>query len=291
MPRTVDEAFRDFLFQLTPTVGESNAAKSHRASIESCLRRNFGLNAFFRTGSFGNGTSISGYSDVDYFAELPTSELTANSSYSLVKVRNALDASFPRTNVRVDCPAIKVPFGVNANESTEVVPADLVGRTSGGYRLYDIADCESGWRRSSPDASNEYVRAVDARLNGRVKPLIRFVKAWKYFCDVPVSSFYLNMFVARYAHGESSIVYWVDIEVILRQLCNSDLPSMQDPQGISGYIRPCSSDVKWQEARSKLQTASARATKARDAMKEGRQLDAFDWWYKLFGGRFPAYYY
>src|SRR5258708_3949048 len=71
MPRTVDEGFRDFLSRLTPSSYESAAATAHRASIEARLKNDFGLRRFFRTGSFGNGTSISGYSDVDYFASLP----------------------------------------------------------------------------------------------------------------------------------------------------------------------------------------------------------------------------
>jgi len=66
MPRTVDEGFRDFLTKLTPSATESQAARSHRASIEARLKTDFGLRRFVRIGLFGNGTSISGYSDVDY---------------------------------------------------------------------------------------------------------------------------------------------------------------------------------------------------------------------------------
>ena len=90
MPRTVDEGFRDFLPKLTPSGTESDAAKSHRASIELRLKRDFGLRRFVRIGSFGNGTSISGYSDVDYLASLGRDTLTDNSTYSLGKVRDAL---------------------------------------------------------------------------------------------------------------------------------------------------------------------------------------------------------
>jgi len=65
LPRTIDEGFRDFLKKLTPGGAESDGVKSHRASIRSCLDNNFGLVRFTRIGSFGNGTSICGYSDVD----------------------------------------------------------------------------------------------------------------------------------------------------------------------------------------------------------------------------------
>jgi tRNA nucleotidyltransferase (CCA-adding enzyme) len=76
MPRTVEEGFLDFLTKLTPTTVESQAAKNHRASIEARLKNGFGLRRFVRIGSFGNGTSISGYSDVDYLACFPTDQLT-----------------------------------------------------------------------------------------------------------------------------------------------------------------------------------------------------------------------
>src|SRR5580704_11881538 len=158
MPRTVDEGFRDFLTRLTPSSTESATATTHRASIESRLKNDFGLRRFFRTGSFGNGTSISGYSDVDYFANLPTDQLTRSSNYTLTKVRSALDLRFPFTGVRVNCPAVKVPFGTVESETTEVVPADYVRKTDAGHYVYDIPDCSDGWKRSSPDAHNAYVR-------------------------------------------------------------------------------------------------------------------------------------
>lgn len=104
MPRTVAEAFRDFLASLTPSSVESSAATSHRASIEACLKNNFVLNRLFRTGSTGNGTSISGYSDVDYFASLGTNDLSDNSTYMLSTVRDAFDRRFPNTGARPeDC--------------------------------------------------------------------------------------------------------------------------------------------------------------------------------------------
>ena len=176
MPRTIEEGFRDFHTKLTPSATESEAAKKHRASIEACLQNNFGLKRFVRIGSFGNGTSISGFSDVDYLACLPTGQLTQVSTSSLTKVRNALDARFPNTGVHVSCPAVVVPFGNTHAETTEIVPADYL-RENNGYKIYDIADCTGGWMNASPDAHNAYVRYIDDKLSGKVKPLIRFIKA------------------------------------------------------------------------------------------------------------------
>ena len=47
-------------------------------------------------------------------------------------------------------------------------------------------------QQASPDAHNAYVASIDTKFGGKVKPLIRFIKAWKYFRDVPISSFYLE---------------------------------------------------------------------------------------------------
>lgn len=289
MPRTVEEGFRDFLIRLTPSDTESQAAMRHRASIEQCLKTNFGLIRFFRTGSFGNGTSISGFSDVDYFAQIPTESLTENSYITLGKIRNALDRRFPNTGVRVNTPAVLVPFGNKRSEYTEVVPADYVKKAN-GFIIYDIPDFRRGWMKSSPDAHNAYVAHVNQKLGYKVKPLVRFLKAWKYYRGVPISSFYLELQVARYANEESSIIYSIDLRNILLKLLNSALAKMQDPMGISGYIEPCSTQAKYDDAISKLERAAVRADKAREAERTGKISTAFYWWRLAFNGKFPTYY-
>ena len=290
--RTVAQGFTDFLRTLTPTTVESQAAKNHRASIKTCLENNFNMTRFFRTGSFGNGTSISGYSDVDYFADIPASKLKANSTSALREVRDALDKRFPDTGVRVSCPAVVIPFGTDAKETTEVTPANYIGDTEeDGYRIYNIPNCSGGWRSSSPSAHNAYVRGINEDLNNKVKPLIRFIKAWKYYQNVRISSFYLELRVAKYAAGESSIVYDIDVKRVFSHLHDIQLAQMQDPMGISGYISPCSTQTQLNDAKSKLTTALTRAQRARDAEDEGDTKEAFYWWNRLYASNFPSYYY
>lgn len=290
MPRNIEDGFRDFLAKLMASAAESAAAKSHRASIEACLKSNFGLKRFTRIGSFGNGTSISGYSDVDYLASLPADQLTQNSTYSLNKVRNALDARFPNTGIRVNCPAVAAPFGGTAAGSTEIVPADYAGDNN-GFKIYDIPDCSSGWMRASPDAHNAYVQSVDNKFGGRVKPLIRFIKAWKCFRSVPISSFYLELRVAKYAADEKAIIYEYDVRNVLKLLWDGQLARMQDPMGVSGYISPCKSDSLRTDALSKLSNALTRADKAREASAAEDIQEAFAWWRLLYNNQFPTYYY
>ena len=288
MPRTIDQGFRDFLTKLTPSTMESQATKNHRSSIETCLKSNFGLKRFVRIGSFGNGTSVSGYSDVDYLACLPTNQLTTTSNYSLTKVRNTLDFRFPNTGVRVSCPAVVVPFGQTKSEITDVVPADYI-RDENSFSVYDIADCTNGWRKASPDAHNAYVKWIDYKMGGKVKPLIRFVKAWKYYRQVPISSFYLELRVAKYATNESSIVYDIDVKNVFCWLRKIELADMQDPMGISGYIPACKTQTFYNDAMSKLNTAATRAENALVAAEKGNISDAFDWWRLVYDNKFPTY--
>ena len=143
---------------------------------------------------------------------------------------------------------------------------------------------------ASPDAHNEYVRSVNEDLRRKVRPLIRFIKAWKYFQSVPISSFYLELRVAKYASDESSIIYSIDIKNFFKHLDGIGLAQIRDPMGISGYISPCKSDNYFASAKSRVSTALSRATKAREAEQNDNIRDAFDWWDRLFGGQFPSYY-
>jgi hypothetical protein len=289
MPRTIDEGFRDFIARLTPTATEQAKASSHRSTIEATLKDKFSMKRFFRTGSFGNGTSITGYSDVDYFAEFPTDQLKQNSSSTLAAVRQVLEDRFPNTGVFVDCPAVAAPFGTLHAEHTEIVPCDYK-RTTRSQPVYEIADCEGGWMEASPEAHNDWVAEVDKKHGNKVKPLIRFLKAWKFFQNVPISSFYLELRVTKYADGESTIIYDMDVAQVFRELDNAGLANMNDPLGISGSIKACRTDAKKQDAISKLATARTRADKAREAQGADKTSDAFYWWNLLYADKFPAYY-
>jgi tRNA nucleotidyltransferase (CCA-adding enzyme) len=134
MATTIDAAFNEFLNNLRATRVETATAASHRASIEARLQASFGMTSFFRTGSFGNGTNITGYSDVDYFAVIPTTNLKRNSAASLEEVAKALRERFPLTDgIRIDSPGVRVPFGLDGAEATEIVPVDqLSGLTKLG---------------------------------------------------------------------------------------------------------------------------------------------------------------
>lgn len=289
MAKTVDEGFRTFHSWLTTSDQETAAAKSHRASLEACLTQQFGMTSFFRTGSFGNGTNIRNYSDTDYFAVISSKNLNPNSGYTLGLMKNVLVNRFPRTDIHVDSPAVVLNFGADASEKIEVIPAEYVGLTREGWSIYNIPNRLNGWMRSSPGIHNAYVASQDTRLGNRVKPLVRFIKAWKYYNTPKVSSFYLEMFVASYAATQSTIIYATDVYLLFQKLWKNQLTSIQDPSGIVDNINACSSDAERAIALNKLRVATVQSADAFKAYKNGNEAEAIRIFRLLYNGTFPQY--
>jgi hypothetical protein len=291
MAKTLEQGFETFLGWLVPLNSEHNTAASHKSSVKSCLEKNFGCYNFFETGSFGHGTGVRHYSDTDYFAVCKTTNLKRDSTITLRDVKTALQSTFWSTSgIEVKTPAVRIPFGKFKSENLEVTPCDyqgLIETPLGKKATYDIPAYDGSWMRSSPDAHNAYVKKQDERLSGKLKPLIQLVKAWKFYNNAPIRSFYLELRVTKYAEGESTIIYDIDLKRIMSLLAANQLASIRDPMGISGLIEASSTDAKKKDALSKLSTGLSRAEKEVD--QRDNDLDkCFYWWDMFFDGRFPA---
>ncbi len=288
--RTITQGFNIFHSRITTSTHESGKATSHKSSITSRLETHYDLKQLFYSGSANNGTSISQYSDVDFFAWIPTGKLKSNSSASLREIKECLQGRFPNTRIYVDSPAVVLDFGSGDWDTAEVIPADYLEQQN-GKNVYDIPDGDGDWMKSSPSTHNAYVSSENTRLDKKLKPLIRFLKAWKYYCDVPISSFYLELRATKWMEDESTIIFDIDLCSILKKLESCSLAAIQDPKGISGYVHACSSEAKKNDALSKLRTASARAQKARSEGELENTKNAFYWWNMLFMGKFSNFYY
>ena len=240
------------------------------------------MTRLFRSGSFGHGTSVSGYSDIDYFAVIPAGNLYRSSDYSLQKVRDSLLKRFPSTAISVRSPAVVVPFGRTTSERHEITPAYV------DSSIYKIPNRYDGWMHSAPSNHASWVNQINDLHDKKVKQLIRLVKYWNYLSGAGIRSFYLEMRVAEYAASENSIIYSYDVKRALNFMLSKNLAAMQDPKGLVGYFHPCSDSQK-DAAISRLSTAVVRCEKALEAEAAGRIADAFAWWDKVFFEKFPAY--
>ena len=287
MATSVSAAFDELHGRLTPLKTEVDAASRHRASVEAALKAAFGLNRFFQSGSWGNGTSVRIWSDVDYFASLPHELQAHGSSKVLELVCDALDRRFATTPVRVDPPAVLVGFGASGSERYEVVPSFICDTSDPDAFVYEIASPGGGWMTASPEGQHRAVAREDQRLKSRLRPMIRFIKAWKYWNSVPISSFYLETWAVAYAKHTDLIVPKIDLGIYFDCVHAGRLGSIPSLIG-DGVVASGADAADRSSVLESLLTARVIAELAWEAEKADDVALAFRYWDRLFDGRFPA---
>lgn len=278
-----------FIKRLVPTSAQRDAGASHRASVRAALEANLTISTFSEIGSFSHGTGIRGRSDIDALASISGGK--PDSSYTALSwVKDALSKRFPLTTVKIRRPAVVIEFG-GGYETWEVIPGFMTARGGSGQFVYDIPAPSAGsaWIDSAPEEHLKYVNECNAKPGkGNAKDLARLIKAWKYYRNVPISSFYLEMRSAQHVRSLSSYIHVWDVCLVLESMWDHQLAAMNDPSGATGRIFACSSDSSKEDALVKLDLAAKRARRALEAHKEDESEKAFEQLDKLFAGHFPA---
>jgi hypothetical protein len=153
--------------------------------------------------------------------------------------------------------------------------------------VFRIPGPSDEWIESIPIAHNAFVSDVNDRLGKKVKPLVRLVKAWKYNKGVPVSSFYLEMRTVKYASGESSIIYDIDLRAVFNQLIAAEMRSMNDPLGIVPRIPSTSSDANRAIALRQANDALGHLQAAAAAQTAGNHSNYWSHMTSVFGYDYP----
>lgn len=269
MSQTTNQYITSLLGKYTPTTTAFDAARTHRAGIETRLDAWLGLHEMFETGSLRHGTGVAGFSDADFFASLKGARPTPTTA--LNKVKEALQDKYPYTTIQIRRPAVVCLFA-SGTETVEVVPAFPADT---GYWIPDPRST-TDWMRAHPKDHNEYVSKANGNFSGAAKKLARLAKAWKYTRSVPVSSCYLEMRAAKYINDQKSVDLALDIYYFLNLLKTISLASMNDPTVLSSRFNAYSSEAHKVDALSKLSTAAARAEKAKDSYLKGDSAAAID---------------
>ncbi|HDD24473.1 MAG TPA: hypothetical protein ENF52_03445 [Chloroflexi bacterium] len=288
MPKTLTDAFEELLATLVPLRWDPLYAEAYREDIKDCLTASFDLYAFSMSGAFLHDTAIRGYSYLDYIASLDAENFPDDSHQLLTIIVNVLEERFPGAAVMGH--GVVIPqSGDDVRKGIRVVPARLIARTAAGHRVYEVADGEGGWMQASPDAHHAYISTLDSALEGKLKPLIRLLKAWKYFRQVPISSYYLELQTVIYAAKEEMIVYPVDLYHLLDVLWNTQLADLVDQKGIAGRVAARVPRRERKTVLSAIRTGRYHASRALEEASRGDIVEAFRNWNRLFNGHFPAY--
>lgn len=287
--RTVRDAFRLFIERQIPRQSERDAAEAHRASVEAALE-SLSIFGLWETGSFRHGTAVRGHCDVDVLVSLKGTR-PSDPDVALNRVKAALTARYPYSNIRVSRPAVVVKFA-GGDERWEVIPA-YVKRAVGAEVVYEIPAPGGAWLETSPNAHLRYVTEENKSPAGGAKSLARLIKAWKY-CNsgsVKVSSFYLEMRAAKYMATESSFLPDMDFDRLLRSLASSELAAMNDPTCVTGRFLAASTESYRATALATVKADSGRVRDALECEAAGKRADAFGKLSTVFLGAFPSQYY
>lgn len=284
---TVSDAFSDYLTAKTPKDWERQEVTRYRERLHDSLNAKFGLIAFFQSGSFGNGTGISGHSDVDYIARLPYDTKPGSSTTALNRVRDHLrDDLWEAASVSMSRPTVSVDFS-DVIRQYEIVPAFLDSGQTEDTTVLLIPGPGGGWLESAPKGHLKYVREADQEHSGSVKGLVRLLKGWKYEHAVPVSSFYLEMRAAQYGKANDRIWYLDAAPSVMKSIIDSGMADMNDPLRLVSRIPACSSQVDRVISLSRMRTAHAGLVEARNDWYAGRYWDCGLGLRTVYGTDFP----
>ncbi len=198
----VSEIFDTLLDNLK--VGDaSTTITMRRDEITKALNRDFrsvegSTENRLMVGSYGRHTAIRGVSDLDMIFILPAS---LGSRYDnetgprriLTRVKDALKARYPSTEVRVDQCVVRVQFTSNKFEF-EVQPA-----FENADGTFDYPDTESeNWKTTKPRAEITATKSCNDRTSKNMRHLARMARAWKDANGVLMGGLLIDTLVHRF---------------------------------------------------------------------------------------------
>ncbi|WP_242285182.1 nucleotidyltransferase domain-containing protein [Bacillus cereus group sp. BfR-BA-01394] len=214
----VAENFKTFANNLRTTNHSivSDRCKSITKRINLDFRRidSSTLNSRY-VGSYGRGTSIRGFSDVDILMVLPFDMYKKYNSYVgngqsalLQAVRNSIKLTYPNTEIGGDGQVVVVNFSDGIK--FEIVPAFL--KDEGESYIYANSNNGGSWKVCKPIIEILAINEQNKMYNKKVKHLVRMMKAWKNKNNVPISGLLIETLVMNFMkdweHSDKSYTYY-----------------------------------------------------------------------------------
>lgn len=168
----------------------------------------------FYVGSYGRGTAID-TSDIDILVELPRNEYERFDAHKgngqsrlLQAVKSAIQASYPRSNIRADGQVVVIDFSDGIK--FEILPAfkqlDFFGNWNGKY---DYADTNMGgnWLTTDPKAEQNAMKELNTLSNGLLFDTCRHIRNIR---NEQFSSYHLpGIIIDSYVYSHINDWHWL----------------------------------------------------------------------------------
>jgi hypothetical protein len=287
---TIKTKFGKFLANLELTDAQKQDAETKHTRVRKSLHETFYSTPYkgktsLVVGSYGKHTAIRPTSDVDILFMVPGSEfdryngLQGNKQSRLLQdIKSRLVNLYPNTDLRADGQVVSVPM---TTYKVEVVPGFL-----GKENRFWICDTNNGgaWKLVDPYWEINTLTNSNNRSAGNTIRLIKMVKAWKRFCNVPIKSFVIEtmalFFLQKWEHYNCPIdhYHWI-VKNFFAYLI---------PYAGSTYTTPTTKEqiALGRDWKSKAESALARAKKAYEFEIKSKSDAATEEWKKIFGPSF-----
>lgn len=285
------ERFDRFLDNISLTAFQNQDARTKFEGVSKKLHDHFYATEYngstrLVVGSYAKRTTIRPARDVDVYFKLPWSEFNESSptynvqSSLLQRIKAVLQTKYTNTDIRGDNQVVVVNFS-NAHY-VEVVPCfeDSFPATAGQFFIPNTTNGGS-WRKADPRAEIKDIEESDRQTAGNTRKLIKMLKRWQEYCNVPIRTLVLELrvinFLKCYEHAaKSSIFYdWMVrdffLELLKYENGHCKMPGLTEIIYYGGH---------W---KSKAESALARAIKACEYEAQGNELNATLEWKKIFG--------
>jgi len=291
MATTTAGAFNDFNTKVTPTKDTWDKVHKRRDAVVASLRSAFPSTSNIQyqstkiIGSLGRNTASNPVADIDLMTHLHVDDDLWEDSYQknsadfLYRVRRSLNNASAVRKIGARGQAVRLFYA----DGLVVDVAAVVKYTTGGY---GIPDGSGGWLTTDPVKHEAYLNERNSALGGNLKKVIRFAKKWNKAHNSRLSSFHLELLVARtFATLDSNS------RRALREFFsyNHNFLSVQDPAGYSGDL---SSGLSWATKTAindSLAKARDRTDLALKAEARGDHREAIRLWRIILGDDFPTY--
>lgn len=292
MATTISGAFREFNDdKVTPSNALWAKVDERRSAVVNVIKAAFPASNDITykshrvIGSLGRKTACNPVDDIDLMVHLSVDQdlwdrqYRYNSANFLYRIRKVLNEHSPVRKVGSRGQAVR--FFYADGLSVDVAPVEKYD--SGDYA---IPDGSGNWLTTNPITHETYLNKCNGELEGDLKRIIRFAKKWNGAHSSRLTSFHLEMMVARtYATmGNNS-------RTALRLFFDYNLYnlSVDDPAGFSGDLSSYLNQAGRTAVNDGLKSARDRADLALAAEGRGDHREAIRLWRIILGNDFPTY--
>jgi len=201
---SVSQRFSSFLSNIALTDLQDDAGKERRNSVVSVLNQHYWNSASNSSnskfvGSWGKYTRVRPPRDVDVLFVLPDSVYARfflrsgnKQSQLLQEVKSVLANTFNNTQIKGDGPVVVVPFSAY---NLELVPAFSL---LNGQHWICMTENGGYYKNADYKAEADLIQSSNEATNGKTRHLIRMMKRWQAYCNVPIKSFWIELIAVEF---------------------------------------------------------------------------------------------